>query len=129
MNKTTIISVVSFFLFLIFLLLVGYFVVSSGWFLKKVVLPRISKALNSTLTVGQAELSPFTQLTLNQVKLTPDGAETLFEAKQVHARYNLLALVRGNIVVEDILLDSPTINIVEGFMQRRQKPVPAAPPP
>ncbi|HEX5219583.1 MAG TPA: AsmA family protein [Verrucomicrobiae bacterium] len=100
-------------LFLIFLLLIAYFVVSSGWFVERVVVPRVGKALHSTLTVGKAEFSPFTQLTLNQVKLTPDGAETLFDARQVHARYNLLALVRGNIVVEDVLLDSPTINIVE----------------
>jgi len=101
------------FLVLIFLLLIVYFVVSSGWFLERVVVPRIGKALNSTLTVGKVEFSPFTQLTLNQVKLTPDGAETLFEAKQVHARYSLLAIMLGNIVVEDVLLDSPTINIVE----------------
>ena len=100
-------------LVLLFLLLIGYFVVSSGWFLERVVVPRVGKALNSNLTVGKAEFSPFTRLTLNQVKLTPNGAETLFDAKQVHVRYNLLAMVRGNIVVEDILLDSPIVNIVE----------------
>ena len=33
-------------LFLIFLLLVGYFVVSSAWFLQSVIVPRIGKALN-----------------------------------------------------------------------------------
>ena len=111
------------FLVLIFLLLIGYFVVSSGWFLERVVVPRVGKALNSTLTVGKAEFSPFTQLTLNQVKFTPDGADTLFEAKQVHARYSLLAMVRGNIVVQDVLLDSPTINIVENAQGGRNTDV------
>jgi len=111
------------FLFLIFLLLIAYFVVSSGWFLERVVVPRVGKALHSTLTVGKAEFSPFTQLTLNQVKLTPDGADTLFEAKQVHVRYNLLSIVRGNILVEDVLLDSPIINIVENAQGGRNTDV------
>ncbi|MFO1514809.1 MAG: hypothetical protein U1F83_18170 [Verrucomicrobiota bacterium] len=100
-------------LFLIFLLLVGYFVVSSSWFLQAVIVPRIGKAMNSALTIGDLELRPFNEITLAQVKLTPSGAEPLFEAKRVHARYKLMSILRGNLVVEDVVLDSAIINITE----------------
>ena len=100
-------------LFLIFLLLVGYFVVSSSWFLQAVIFPRVGKALNATLTVGDVQLRPFSELTLTQVKLTPNGAEPLFEAKRINTRYSLLAILRGTISVEEVVLDAPTITIVE----------------
>ena len=100
-------------LFLLLLLLIAYFVVSSSWFLKSVVLPRVGAALNSSLTVGDIELHPFNELTLDQLKLTPNGAETLLEAKRVHVGYSLLAILRGNILVEDMTVDSPTITLVE----------------
>ena len=100
------------FLLLIFLLLIAYFVASSSWFLQKVIVPRIGKALNSELIVGEMRLSPFSEVTLNRVKLTPHGADTLFEAKQIQVRYRLLSIIRGNIVVDEVVLDSPTINIV-----------------
>lgn len=99
--------------YLVVLLLVLYFVASSSWFLKSVVLPRVGAALNSTLTVGDITLSPFSELTIDEIKLTPNGAETLFTAKKVHAKYSLLAIVRGNLLVEEATVDSPVITIVE----------------
>jgi len=101
------------FLFLIFLLLIAYFVLSSSWFLQGVVVPRVGQALNSTLTIGDAELSPFSEVVLSRVKLTPNGADTLFEAKQLRARYHLLAILRGRLEIEEVLLDTPSITIVE----------------
>ncbi len=115
-------------LFLIFLLLVGYFVASSSWFLQSVIVPRIGKAMNSTLTIGDLELRPFSEITLAQVKLTPNGAEPLFEAKRVHARYKLMAILRGNLVVEDVVLDSATINITENARGARNLDVLVGPP-
>lgn len=102
-------------LFLIFLLLVSYFVVSSSWFLQAVIIPRVGNALNSKLTVGDLELRPFNELTLTQVKLTPIGTDPLFEARRVHVRYQLLSILRGNIVVEEVVLEDPVINIVENI--------------
>lgn len=106
-------------LILVFLLLAGYFVLSSSWFIQAVIVPRVGKALNSTLTVGDLELRPFSEVTFTQVKLTPEGADTLFEAKRVHARYKLLSILRGNLVVEEAVLDTPTITIVENAKGER----------
>lgn len=100
-------------LFLIFLLLVGYFVLTSSWFLQSVVVPRIGQAMNCTLTVSDLEVRPFSEVTITQVKLTPNGADTLFEAKRIQLRYDLIAILRGRILVEDVVLDAPTINLVE----------------
>lgn len=100
-------------LFLLFFLLIAYFVLSSSWFLQKVVLPRVGQALNATLTVGDAQLSPFSEVTLSRVTLTPNGADTLFEAKQLQARYHLLAILRGHLQIEEVLLDTPVVTIVE----------------
>jgi len=106
-------------LVLVFLLLVGYFVLSSSWFLQAVVVPRVGKALNSTLNIGQVELRPFNEITLSQVKLTPQNADTLFEARRVHVSYHLLSILRGNIQVQEVVLDSPVITIVEDANGRR----------
>jgi uncharacterized protein involved in outer membrane biogenesis len=106
-------------LFLIFLLLVAYFVLTSSWFLQSVIVPRIGRAMNCTLSVGDLEVRPFSEVTLTQIKLTPNGADTLFEAKRVYARYKLTSILRGHILVDDLVLDSPTINIVEDARGKR----------
>ncbi len=110
-------------LVVLLLLLIAYFVASSSWFLKSVVLPRVGAALNSTVTVADIELHPFSDLTLEQLKLTPNGAETLLEAKRVHVGYSLLAILRGNLLVEDVTVDSPILTLVENARGLSNLPV------
>jgi hypothetical protein len=98
---------------LVVLLVVAYFVVSSGAFIKGVVVPKVGAALNADLTVGDAAFSPFSRLELRDVKLTPKGREPLFTASVVRARYGLLAILGGKIAVDEITIESPTITIVE----------------
>lgn len=98
---------------LVVLLLALYFVVSSSWFLKSVVMPRVGAALNSKLIVGDITLRPFAELTIDQIKLTPNGAETLFTAKKITAKYSLLAIIRGNLKVDEVIVDSPVVTIVQ----------------
>ena len=52
---------------LLVLVVVLYFVVSSAAFLKGVILPRVAKALNAEVTVADASLSPFSQVTLQKL--------------------------------------------------------------
>ena len=99
---------------LVVLLVVAYFAVGSGAFVKGIVLPRVAKALNADLTVGAAEFSPFSSLVLRDVKLTPKGAETLLTAGLVRARYGLFSIIGGKIAVEELTIESPTVTIVEG---------------
>lgn len=95
------------------LLVLLYFIVSSGWFIRSVVVPQVASSLNSELTVADASLSPFSSLTLKGVKLTPRGAETLATISEVKVRYSLFSIMRGTIKVDEAVLDTPVITLVE----------------
>lgn len=95
------------------LLVVAYFVVTSNAFVKGVVLPRVGAALNADLSAGDVQFSPFSQLVIRDVKLTPKGAETLLTASLVRARYSLFSILGGNLAIEEITLESPTVTLLE----------------
>lgn len=98
---------------LLVLLVIAFFVLTSGGFVKSVVLPKVGAALNADLTAGGLELSPFSQLVLRDVKLTPKGSETLLTAGLVRVRYSLFAILGGNIAVEEVTVESPVVTLVE----------------
>ncbi len=96
------------------LLLVGlYFVIASGAFFKGMILPRIGKALNAEVLVAEVEISPFTRIVLRGVKVTPNGAEPIFTATSVTIRYSPFAILRGHIVVDELVIVSPTVTLIE----------------
>src|SRR5687767_1565088 len=87
------------------LLVILYFVATSAAFLKSVVLPRVSKALNAEITVGDASISPFSQVVLRQLAVKTTGAEPLLQANEVRLRYSLWSIIKGTIKVDEITLD------------------------
>lgn len=97
----------------VLLLVIAYFVITSGGFVRSVILPKVGAALNADLTAASVELSPFSQLVLHDVKLTPKGAEPLLTASLVRARYSLLSILKGNIVVSEVTVESPTVTVIE----------------
>src|SRR5258708_1093815 len=84
------------------LLVVLYFVVCSSAFLKSAILPRVSNSLNADITVGDASISPFSEVVLKNVKVQPRGAEPLFTAPELRARYHLMDIIGGNIHVDEV---------------------------
>src|SRR6266536_2601308 len=98
---------------LLVLLVVVYFVATSAAFLKAVILPRVSKALKAEVTVGDASISPFSQVVLRQLKVRTTGAEPLLQANEIRLRYSLWSILRGRIKVDEVTLDSPAIQIVQ----------------
>ena len=98
---------------LLVFLIIFYFVATSTAFFKGVILPRVGKALNAEITVGDASLSPFSQVVLRQLAIKTTGAEPLLQANEVRLRYSLWSIVRGNIKVDEVTLDSPAIQIVQ----------------
>ena len=97
----------------VLLLLVAlYFVISSSAFVKGVILPRVSKSLNAQISAGDASLSPFSQLVLNQVKVQTTGTEPLLTAETIRVRYGLFSILRGKYEVNELTLLSPTIQLV-----------------
>ena len=98
---------------LLVVLVVAYFVVTSTLFQKGVVLPRVAKAIGAELLVEDSEISPFSQVVLRGVKLQVPGGEPIFTAKEIRARYSLLAILRGDITVEEAAVSGATINVVQ----------------
>lgn len=125
------------------LLIAAYFVATSGSFINSFILPKVGAALNADLTAAEVQLSPFSQLVLRDVKLTPKGKEPLLTAQLVRVRYRLMAILRGDINVDEVTVESPTVTLVENPdgtsnldpLTKNQKPKaarpaakPAAPP-
>ncbi len=95
------------------LLVALYFGVTSAAFLKKVVLPQLSQALKADITVAELQVSPFRRLVLQDVKIQPWNAEPVLTVKEARANYSLFSILRGNIKVSELTLESPVLTIVE----------------
>ena len=95
-------------------LLVGvYFVATSSAIIKSIVLPRVAAAVGSDVTAEDISLSPFSSIVIRGLKVVPKGESALAEVKEIRARYSLVSILRGNIVVDEVTVDGPTINVVE----------------
>lgn len=95
------------------LLAVLYFVVTSAPFIRMVVLPRVETAIGSKIEVGTISLSPFSQMELRNVKITPKGAEPLAQVDLIRLRYSLWALIGGKIQAHEITVEKPMVTLVE----------------
>lgn len=97
----------------VLLVVLTFFIVGNGAFVRSFVLPKVASQLNSELTTEDVSFSPFSSITLRGVKVVPKGDETLFTAKEIRVRYSLFAILGGKITVDEILLDSPQVTLVQ----------------
>ncbi len=98
---------------LVVLVVATYFVVTSAGFLKGVILPKVSAAMNAQVTISDAEIRPFSHVVLKNLKVVTTGTEPLVTASEVRAHYSLWDIIGGNIKVAEVALVSPTVTIVE----------------
>ncbi|HUI05528.1 MAG TPA: AsmA family protein [Verrucomicrobiae bacterium] len=98
---------------LIVILVALYFIATSSAFFKTVVLPRVSSALDADVSVSDAEISPFSHVILHDLKVTPKGGQPVFTASSVTARYSLLSILRGHILVDEASVVDPTVTVIE----------------
>jgi hypothetical protein len=96
---------------LVVLLVVSYFVVTSAAFLKGVILPKVSQAMNAKVTVTDASIQPFSLVTLKGVSVQTLGPEPAVTVEEVRLRYSLTSILGGTIKVEEIALVNPKIRI------------------
>jgi uncharacterized protein involved in outer membrane biogenesis len=94
------------------LLVVAWFTVTSGAFIKGVVLPRVGSALNAKVTAEDVALSPFSSLSVSGLKVETAGTEPLVTLKDLRVRYSLMDIIGGKITVEEITVDSPVLQLV-----------------
>ena len=97
---------------LVLLLVVAYFVVTSSAFFKGVILPRASQAIGAEVTVADASISPFSQVTLRQLSVKTTGTEPLLAVEELRLRYSLSAILGGNLKVDEVTITSPVVQIV-----------------
>ena len=97
----------------IVLLVVFYFVATSAAFFKGVILPKVGKALDSEVTVSDASISPFSQVSLSNLKVQPHGGEPLLTVQSVRASYSLWDIIGGKIVVSEVTVESPVITVIQ----------------
>ncbi len=98
---------------LVILLLIGYFVGTSSAFFKSVILPRVGNAIGSEVTVAEAQISPFSRVLLKDLKVQPHGGEPLVTVKEVRAVYGLWAILHGNLLVEEVSVETPMVTLIE----------------
>jgi len=97
---------------LIVLLVVGYFLGTSAWALKTIILPKVSTAMNGKVTVADASISPFSAVTLRKLRVETKGPEPLVTAEEVRLRYSLTDIIKGNLNVSEVTLESPVVNLI-----------------
>ncbi len=98
--------------FVLVLMVVAFFVVTSSGFLRSVVLPKVGAALNAKVDAESISLSPMSSLEVRKLSVVPNGAEPLATVDLVRVRYGLLAILRGTITVEEVLVSGPTVTVV-----------------
>jgi hypothetical protein len=98
---------------LVLLLVVGWFIVTSSAFFKGVILPQVSKAVNATITVDDASISPLSHVVLRNLKVQTTGTEPVVAVSEIRFRYHLFDIVVGNFNVDEVAIVSPTINLVQ----------------
>ena len=97
---------------LVVLLLVAYFVGTSEWAFKSVILPKVSQGMNAQVTVEGASISPFSSVLLRGLKVQTVGTEPLVTAQEVRARYSLMDIIKGRINVSQVEIKSPVVNLM-----------------
>jgi uncharacterized protein involved in outer membrane biogenesis len=95
------------------LVVATFLLVGNGLFLKSVVLPRVASQLNSDITADDISFSPFSSISIRGLKVVPKGDEPLFAAKEIRARYRLFAILGGTITLDEVLIDTPQVTLVQ----------------
>ena len=99
----------------VLLLLVGAYVfLTSSFFIKTVILPKVGPALGATVTIDDASFSPFSELVLRGLRVQTTGSEPLMAATEVRVRYGLMQIIRGTIAVDELKLVNASVTLVQG---------------
>lgn len=95
----------------VILMVVGWFILTSGAVIKTMVLPRVASAIHADLTVDDVSLSPFSGIELTNLKLAPAGGKPIVEAQRADVKYHLFQLIGGTIAVDQVELVQPRITV------------------
>ena len=89
---------------------VAYGVVSSQWFIKSQLLPRVSTALGVPVTVEDVSFSPLSRLEMTGLRVGAP-AHPLATAKTVRVRYDALAALGKTLRVSELFVDGAKLTL------------------
>lgn len=79
---------------------------------RETLVPLAEEALSRQVEVGEIEIGLLSGVSLNDLKvLERDSADEFISIKSLALQYQLLALLTGNLVVDQVLLDQPKISV------------------
>ncbi len=80
---------------------------------KKTILPRVEKALQRHIQLGDVKIGIFSGIELHNLTVHErEGNETFVSVNEVHLRYQILPLLSRRVVVDDVILAAPRIHVV-----------------
>lgn len=95
----------------IVLLIALYFILTGGFFLKKLILPRASAFINGKVTADEIQLSPFSKVEMKNMAVTTLDGKPVVSAGLVKAEYNLWKILKGNMEIKSVTIESPVVNL------------------
>ncbi len=99
--------------------------------LRKSVLPRVEKAVHRRVDFADAKIGLFSGIALSGLKVYDrDGKGYFVSLREARLHYQILPLLSHRVVVDEIVLDTPDVNIVRnpdgsfnfGDLLRKEKP-------
>ncbi len=99
--------------FAILLLVAAYLVVTSGAFFKSFILPKVGQAMNATVAVSDASISPFSAVTLKGLTVRTTGDQPAVTVDEVRLRYSLKAILGGTLQIDEVSLVNPKVSVVQ----------------
>ena len=95
------------------LIVVGYFVFTSSFFICKVALPIAGSFLKMEIKADKVKLSGLSKVAIKNLKVTPTGEETILEAEDLKLELNKLDISFASFNIKELLLEKGTLNIVQ----------------
>ena len=102
-------------------LIAGYIFVTDRTRVKTFVEQQTSRVLGATVTIGDARLSIFEGLRLDdvRVKAGEGNQPPIFQAKRLHVSYDPRSLFRGDVAAERVVAVEPRVRLVEDLDNKR----------
>ncbi len=101
------------------LLVTVYFIATSAWFFQSIVLPRVGREINATVTVESASISPFSSVSLSGLKVQAGAGEPILTVASIALRYHLMDIIGGHINVDEVAISTPVIVVTEDATGKR----------
>lgn len=93
------------------LLIVSYFVVTSGAFFKGVILPKVGQAMNASVTAADAAIHPFSSISIKGLTVRTADPEPVATVDEIRLHYSLSAIIGGTLKVDELALVNPRIRV------------------